>query len=563
MTDFGAHATLETACPELTTFVDKECFFIVVEAFAKCKKKEELDMTEIRLRAQTDADIKTKAYRSLKNNKYTETVVSSIDAEVVKLQEIMHNTISVQKSRRLNDLTADIVTPEQVEQLAAFGTEIASGVQESGRLLSTKELDKKFDPFWKQIMEVTVPVSKTNVLDTANDLLLRFYKMNKKEISQEIVDHPLTSPLNNLSQAFHSGEFDYEGNIVYQSDPFEKEFFRDLLRSNKSPHDRIKDMLASIERFIKSLKRDIRNVDACVYAVIKKVHKVFEDQANQHENFKFTPACERKAAVQVMRFAIPILRQMENALASNLGLSRKMTERREKALKILKGIVRHKEIDEGLPNVVCSGIESHLVESIDVYLQAEVAKEVQHLFSSKETLIALRHQKFVENRLEFDCYLDYLSDLREQTHQCFLEWVREQYFTKQPTREQKISLLALKHIGFHVDKVKNALCKLPEQTTSKHHKSISFSKLLDKLVLLLTKEGISIRGTPFSYIDKSIKIDDVAKFTEKTMGYIDHYYLKKLCNKYREVTFESNCANNDRFRELFDDVWGCDAMCPT
>ena len=406
-------------------------------------------------------------------------------------------------------------------------------------------------------------MSKTNIIDTANDLLLRFYTMNKKEISQEMVDHPLMAPLNDLSQAFQSGELDYGGKFVFENDSFEKEFFRDLFRSSKSPQERIKSMLASIERFIKSLKKDIRNVDSCVYAVLKKTNKVFEDQAKQHEKFKFTPACERKAAVQVMRFAIPILKHMEITFDRNQGIAAKQNDRREKAFKMLKGIVRHKEIEEGLPNVVCSGIEDHLVESIDVYLHGEIAKEVQQSFSSKQTLIALLHKKFVENRLEFDCYLDYLSDLHEETHECFLEWVCEKYFTKQPTREQKVSLLALKHIRVHIDKVKNVLRALLEQTSSKHPKTMVFSKWLEKFVLLLTKEGIFIRGTPYSYIDKSIKIDDIAKFTEKTMGYIDQYYAKKLCDKYREVTFESAFANNDRYRELFDDVWGCDAMCPT
>ena len=153
-TEIKAYATLETAILEhyfeLTAFANKECFFRVVEAFAKCKKKEDLDMTEISLRTNTDADIRAKAdqqkpsisnlvheNRSSRKPKNKHTVVSPLDAEVIRVQERMHNSISVQKSRRLYELTADVVTLEQEEQLAAFGREIACGVKETGRLLTT------------------------------------------------------------------------------------------------------------------------------------------------------------------------------------------------------------------------------------------------------------------------------------------------------------------------------------------------------------------------------------------------------------------------------------------
>ena len=576
--EIKAYAALETAILDryfdLDTYAMNECYFYAMKEFAKteCKTREDLDMKKISLLRSVNTKINSEASKHQKvlikiikknpsQSMRSEAGKSVLDEEVKTVKERLESKIALLCERRWNEVMANVVTPEQNKQLNTAGRKLALELQKRGTHASKEEIVKKFEVVWKRITEGHIEEKTPNIPQTAQGVMMRCYPTNPREIGEELIKHPLSSPICNLAkEAFHDSEMNVGGEYVVDNEAYNEYMWHSLTRK-KTPWERMADIVKAVVKCVESKQKGAPNVASHVYEIVQMIQKEIKKQAKNNEKFQFTPACERKLVVQSIRYAIPLFEHRQKRFDVKYGYKSKLKERHDRVLHMFTAIVKDAETDEGLPRLVSTELEGYLKEYIVNLVLQDLKCEVKNELNSKSKLVGLLHQNFIDQKVEFDCYMAYLKDPQEPIYDNFIDWINMKYFAKQVKSEKRIVVLAAKHIKTYMGKIQNCIRNLQEKYRG-CKRPIRLRLWVQDFVRLLYDENIPLHMSAYGQIGNWIEIENPDAFADKVAFIIGDEQRKTLHHYFSTVTSDSIFEDEQIMQELFQDLWGCGEKCP-
>ena len=336
---------------EINARLDTEFYEKAITEFNQCQDASKLEETELSLWRYMGEKIKFMISFTEGSDK-DKHILSNTDAIKPVFRQIK-STIQTHKDRRLNELLGNKLNAKQKADLESEAKRIGFDLKSRGAWMSSSMIDMELKILWKKWQNKEQASISHNTEVQIRDMLLRYHSAHSKLVHQELRKISLSYPIGD-SEEIKSIGMDIEVDdkcICFWS----KQGDRSI--GEESPMTKIKSILASIATYTdKCIEDEVWLSPSIVHAIFKYVsNQIEEHNSKDSSTYQFLPVCEVRLCIQALRHAIAAFNQ------KGFRQDRRQSGQYGSTFSYFRALVRTVETEYGLPGIVTSIIETHLL----------------------------------------------------------------------------------------------------------------------------------------------------------------------------------------------------------
>ena len=541
----------------LNTFVSTHCNSVAKDTFDTIRTIDELDKREkvlIRVFKQQieDMALKEKEMPQFENHNSSRQSNYSPEEQGLELcfaeSQIktvigrMKKKVSMLKERRRTQIMASGLTQEQQDELFELRRSLAHKIATGDTQCSDNDLiDRTLSNFEERSLKKHITIA-----DEIKELLIKYFTLHQKSVYTELTHLPLSKELPELSEAMVEQELDQLGVkfTTRKTNGLEEPGKQD------SPFRAFLQFIAKIGKIVDNIKEDSRFTHARVREVLQNITSLIQNHnTNEIYDYEFTPFFEERLAIQTMRHIVPVFEGMETDWYRQDKASR---ERKVRMLTKLAKSMR-KTGTENISDMVCYELQICLKHMVHQNIREHIVEEVKTEYCHKSKLLSLIHQWFLHKNVSLREYIETLNgNLKEKCYEKLVEWIKATYFTS----EMPLVVIAQSDIANVIKKFKSCFSEVA--LSDEPENLLDWTK---KLFTLLKKAEVDLDANEYEHIDETISIPHMDEFLKKIQHGINKLQAT-MGASLRCHTYDAMFAGNEDIRDIVDNIWGCNEVCP-
>ena len=259
----------------------------------------------------------------------------------------MRYKVSQLKEERRAEIMTNTLSPIQHEDLVENTSKLAVRVRETGKFMSESEMEKAFKPMWESWTTASPEdIKPADITEEVHRVLLKFYLGHQREVNDELWKTPLSHPRQTMNEVIPHDEMQKITSPNERHETSTIQSLWNIFGKPKEPQHKLQEICKNLAAKVDEWKKDSKFSQDRVYEILQHNKKLFEEHnVKPKYRYNFTAHCERKIAVQILRYAIPIFHKVEMKYNDTKGTKAKIKERKMKVFFIFKETLQHREIE--------------------------------------------------------------------------------------------------------------------------------------------------------------------------------------------------------------------------
>ena len=431
--------------------------------------------------------------------------------------------------------------------------------------VSDTDLKKKFDHIWNSwIGEITFPISE-NTSDFRAETAMRilyelFNDKDLKLLTEKLNFNPISNmetkleALENIQRVLTTmGEDDFNVDLGYLG-------FEDSVGNKKSlisqAEEKVELCIAAVVSFIQAFEGKAQEFEP---QLLRNIFEKCNLDNYGNENKEFTKVqlkkdLKYKIIVKVFIYALKIFDVMQERYEEKNSLRNRVGSEKKGFWKIFYSLVKKEAKEMTLADMFLEVVSKRVITKIERSLQEEIVSYSVKTNSDKTQLLV----KVLENLIDqgWTEFRRYLLSTKEVCEERLTNIIKEEFFLSTTKRYNQSS-------NNNLHELKCALQSSVEHATMQRKEGeISLQHWLD--AFMDHEDTIGFSSIDFStLINFSETIEDVKGLQSNIIKRL-HDMENKLESHFESIN-ELTVTFNDKespYKEVFSEVWGCDARCP-